>query len=282
MTMYTTIIDALTLNENYRDPNWVIVDCRFDMQDPDAGFKGYKAEHIPGAVYADLEKDLSGRITAQSGKHPLPQEPHFREMVSQLGIDSGKQVIVYDTATGEYAARLWWLLGLYNHKNVAVLDGGFAQWKLKGFPSATGNEKNPTSQFSGTPFWEKVTTSVQIETYLNSPSYCLVDSRIPERYRGEFEPIYPVAGHIPSAVNYPYISNLNADNTFLPAETLRKNFSQIIKNTSPANVVIYCGSGVTACVNMLALKIAGIEGPRLYAGSWSEWIRDSRREIEKG
>ena len=280
--MYTTIIDALTLHEHFKDPNWVIVDCRFNLQDSDAGFEEYKTEHIPSAVYADLEKDLSGRITAQSGKHPLPQEPHFRELISRLGIDSDKQVIVYDTATGEYAARLWWLLGLYNHQNVAVLDGGFAQWKAKRYPVASGNETNVPTQFSGTPDLRKITTSVQIETYLYSPVYRLVDSRIPERFRGEFEPIYPVAGHIPSAVNHSYISNLNPDNTFLPAETLRKNLAQIIQNTSPANVIIYCGSGVTACVNMLALKISGIEGPRLYAGSWSEWIKDSRREIEKG
>lgn len=282
MPRYTTLIDALTFHEHYQDPNWVIVDCRFDLQNPDWGFASYKTEHIPGAVYADLEKDLSGRITAQSGKHPLPQEPHFRDMISHLGIDSSKQVIVYDTATGEFAARLWWILGFYNHPNVALLDGGFAQWKTKGFPTSTGIETNSPALFLGTPTWEKVTTSVQIESYLNSPFYRLIDSRTPERYRGEIEPIYPVAGRIPSAVNHPYTANLAADNTFLPAETLRENFKKILGTISPGNVIVYCGSGVTASVNMLALKIAGIEGPRLYAGSWSEWIRDSHRPIEKG
>lgn len=282
MTAYTTIIDAETLYQHYQDPDWVIVDCRFDLTNPEWGYPSYLTEHIPGAVYASLDKDLSGKNTAQSGRHPLPLEAQFIALASRLGIDHKKQVVVYDTQFGETAARFWWMLGLYNHPHVAVLDGGFGQWKTRQFPIATGEEHNPEVQFTGTPSWDRLATSVQMETYIHSPFFRLIDSRAPERFSGEVEPIDPVAGHIPSAINYPYLNNLNPDGTFLPADKVQAKFNKIIDSISPGNVVVYCGSGVTGCFNVLALKIAGIEAPRLYAGSWSEWITDSRREVAKG
>jgi thiosulfate/3-mercaptopyruvate sulfurtransferase len=282
MTGYTTLIDAQTLAQHYQDPDWVVIDCRFDLTNPDWGYASYLQEHIPGAAFADLEKDLSGKITAQTGRHPLPVEAQFIGVASRLGIDSSKQVVVYDTNVGEIASRLWWMLGLFNHPHVALLDGGFTQWKKLDLPVKSGVETHKPTQFNGTPNWDGFATSVQVETYIHSPYYRLIDSRAHERFTGEVEPLHPVAGHIPSAGNLPYMNNIDPQGKFKPAEEIRKNFAHLMQNVTPGNVVIYCGSGVTGCLNILASKVAGIEGPRLYAGSWSEWIRDPRREIAKG
>jgi thiosulfate/3-mercaptopyruvate sulfurtransferase len=276
---YTTLISAETLQQHLNDRDWVIIDCRFSLAATDAGFSSYRHGHIPNARYAHLDKDLSSTITYFTGRHPLP---NFTTLVNKLGswgIANNSQVVVYDDASGAFAGRLWWLLRCLGHDNIAVLDGGYKHWQKLGFPITTTLPTIKPGMFRAYPSKNSGLTALEVQNGLAQKSLCLIDARTPERYRGEHEPIDPVAGHIPGAVNRPFQLNLDSKGLFLSAETLFSQFKQIIGNKNPQQVVHTCGSGVTACHNLLAMEVAGLTGSSLYAGSWSEWIRNKNRPI---
>jgi thiosulfate/3-mercaptopyruvate sulfurtransferase len=276
---FTTIISAQQLHQNLHDPNWVVVDCRFDLQKPEWGFESYQQQHIPGAVYAHLDHDLSAPVTPETGRHPLPTVEAITSRLESWGIGNDTQVVVYDTVGGAYASRLWWQLRFLGHEQAAVLDGGFQKWQEAGYPVASGRESRPTAVFAPSPQPHLLASVDEVEANHNNPTYRLIDARAPERFRGEQEPIDPVAGHIPGAVNRFHGQNLGKDGLFLPADTLKEQYQALIGDTPEDQVIVYCGSGVTSCHHLLALEIAGIFGARLYAGSWSEWIRDRKRPI---
>jgi thiosulfate/3-mercaptopyruvate sulfurtransferase len=275
---FNTLISVAELAGHLSDPTFVVVDCRFMLDDVAWGRREYLAGHIPGAVYADLDRDLSGAKTGTNGRHPLPSPDALKETLSKLGIADGVQVVAYDQDNGMYASRLWWLLRWMGHDAVAVLDGGFTKWTAENRPTASGEEHRSPRDFVGSPRDELL---VRVDDVTN-PDWRLVDARAPERYRGEVEPLDKVAGHIPGAANHFYKHNLDAAGLFLPPGELRGHLAKVVGDVPPAHVVSYCGSGVTGCHNVLALEHAGMHGARLYAGSWSEWSSDSSRPVAKG
>jgi thiosulfate/3-mercaptopyruvate sulfurtransferase len=285
---YTTLIStaelAEHLAEHLADPDWAVVDCRFSLEDHERGRRDYQQAHIPGAVYAHLNEDLSGPvIPGQTGRHPLPEIDGLARRLSEWDIDSHVQVVAYDDASGAMAAaRLWWLLRWLGHEAVAVLDGGWNQWQKEGRPTQSGVECCTPRTFIPQPRPELLASASEVLALLNNPNFRLIDARSPERYRGEHEPIDPVAGHIPGAVCAPYLENLGSDGLFLPPEQLRARFERLLENVPPDRAIFYCGSGVTAAHHLLALAHAGLGDARLYAGAWSEWIADPERPIEKG
>lgn len=278
----STILSAKEAYDHFHDPRWVFVDCRFNLANPAWGFEDYLRGHIPGAIYADLNIDLSGPISDHTGRHPLPNPEEFIGRLESWGIDLNKQVVVYDHESGAFASRLWWLLRTYGHEAVAVLDGGLPAWIAAGYPLAEGVERRNPATFEGYPDPNQWVTSREVELLLQDPSFVFIDARAPERFRGEQEPIDPVAGHIPGAVNRFHGENISDDGFFLPAEILRQAFEAIAGDLPPDHLIVYCGSGVTSCHHLLAMEIAGLYGARLYVGSWSEWIRDPKRPIATG
>jgi thiosulfate/3-mercaptopyruvate sulfurtransferase len=276
---YTTLISAEILYQHLNDPNWIIIDCRFSLADTDAGFSAYRHGHIPNARYAHLNNDLSSRITDFTGRHPLPNMKELINKLGDWGIDNNSQVVVYDDVNGAIAGRLWWLLRNLGHDKVAVLDGGFEYWHKRLYPVTTILPTIKPSVFRAYLTDNSTLTALEVQNSLAQKTICLIDARTPERYHGEHEPIDPVAGHIPSAINRPFQLNLDSNGLFLSAEDLRSQFKQLIGNKNPQQVVHTCGSGVTACHNLLAMEVAGLAGSKLYAGSWSEWIRNKNRPI---
>lgn len=280
---YTQLIDIEKLLPNLDHPDWVIVDCRFDLTNPEWGFADYQRAHIPGAVYADLDHDLAGPRTATSGRHPLPTPEAFCTTMGRLGIGHPKQVVVYDTTGGSFAARLWWLLKLYGHASVAVLNGGFAAWTGQGLPTETGVHHNAPAYFHGQPNLRMVVSTEEMEKIVSAGQGKIIDARAPERYRGDVEPIDPIPGHIPGAINRFHQDNLDSHGYFLPGKILAAQFKALVGETpTREEIVAYCGSGVTSCHNLLAMSVAGLPMPRLYVGSWSEWIRDPSRPVARG
>jgi thiosulfate/3-mercaptopyruvate sulfurtransferase len=275
--MYETLIDAGTLARHVGDPDWVIVDCRFDLADTSAGLRAYRKGHIPGAVYAHLDDDLCRPIDDSSGRHPLPAATALVALFGRLGIGHDTQVVAYDDKNGMIASRLWWMLRFMEHEAAAVLNGGWQAWLEAGNGVRDGEEKNPLARFAGSPRLEWL---VKAQEVLHSP--LLVDSREPERYRGEEEPLDSVAGHIPGAENIFYEQNWGKEGRYLPARELHARWQEMLGETPADEAVFYCGSGVSACVNLLALAHAGFGDGRLYAGSWSEWIRDPERPVATG
>jgi thiosulfate/3-mercaptopyruvate sulfurtransferase len=278
---FTTLISTGVLASHVDDP--VIVDCRYKLDDEHWGAREYTTLHIPGAVYAHLGHDLAGPKSGTNGRHPLPDPQTLAATFSRLGIASGVQVVAYDQDNGMFASRLWWLLRWLGHDTVAVLDGGFKKWIAEGRATASGEEHNAPRQLVASPR-EDMTVDVQtVATLAGTPEWRLIDARAPERYRGEVEPIDKKPGHIPGAANHFFASNLGDAGTFRTPEELRATFSETIgTGVAPDHVVCYCGSGVTACHNLLALEHAGISGAKLYPGSWSEWSADPTRPVEKG
>jgi thiosulfate/3-mercaptopyruvate sulfurtransferase len=264
-----------------QDSSVVVVDCRFDLADTAAGERAYQAAHVPGAVYAHLDRDLSGVKTGVNGRHPLPVPEALRATLGRLGIAPGTQVIAYDQDSGMYASRLWWLLRWMGHDAVGVLDGGWAAWTREGRSTTSGVESRPTLEFHGAVRPELTTNADALPAFVATTAARLVDARAPERFRGDVEPLDPVGGHIPGAVNHFFQWNL-ADGHFRTPDELRARFAESIGDTKGADVVCYCGSGVTACHNLLALEHAGLTGARLYPGSWSEWVADSSRPVARG
>lgn len=280
--MFKTLIDPASLAPHLDDSDWVVVDCRFDLEDIARGEAQYLDAHIPGARYAHLDRDLSGGKNGSNGRHPLPSPDEMRERFGRLGIAPGRQVVAYDGDTGMYAARLWWMLRYMGHDAAAVLDGGFARWTREGRPTRGGAESAAPASFRGEPRREWLLTVDEVERGLGRTDRLLVDARTNERYRGIGETLDPVGGHIPGAANYFWQRNLAEDKTFKPADALRADWKDFLGQRTPATVVMYCGSGVTACANLLAMAHAGLEGARLYAGSWSEWSQDDRRPRAEG
>jgi thiosulfate/3-mercaptopyruvate sulfurtransferase len=280
---HTTLISASELLEHLADDTWAIIDCRFSLDDTERGRRDYLEAHIPRAVYAHLDYDLSGKkIPGKTGRHPLPALKNFVETLSAWGIDSATQVVVYDDATGAMAARLWWMLCWAGHSQTALLDGGWNVWKNLGFATHGGPAYRRLKHFVPSEAPNALASAEQILEISGDPRYLILDARAKPRFRGEVEPIDPVAGHIPGAVSAPYEENLAPDGKFLPAETLRRRFEMLMKSVPPENVICYCGSGVTAAQNLLAIAHAGLGMGRLYAGSWSEWITDTSRPVARG
>jgi thiosulfate/3-mercaptopyruvate sulfurtransferase len=283
----TSLIEPAELAPHVTDPSWVVLDCRFELTRPAWGASAHAQGHIPGALHAHLETDLSGPISPATGRHPLPDPGSLAATLGAFGIDETVQVIAYDQGPGAYAARLWWLLRWLGHRHVAVLDGGFAAWQQAGLPTENGHPARTARRFIPRPhtLHTPVITTSELEQDLAavaSGALVLVDARSAERFRGENETIDPVGGHVPGAVNHPFTSNLDAAGRFLPPGALRRRFEQDLGNVTPEQVISMCGSGVTACHNLLAMELAGLPGARLYAGSWSEWLRDPRHPVARG
>ena len=279
---FTTIITVSELAKHIGDPDWVIVDCRFKLASPDHGKIDYKAAHIPGAVYAHLEDDLSGHIIkGVTGRHPLPSVDKISRVFSRFGIDSSVQVVAYDDMGGALAAvRVWWFLHWLGYGSVAVLDGGWQEWVKKSFPVRNGNEKRAERSFIPHPRNDLIVTAEEVDAMRQDSAYRVLDARSVDRFRGENETIDPVAGHIPGAISAPYAGNLNPDGTFRSKKILAARYAKILAGVPIDRVVCYCGSGITAVHDILAMRIAGLGEARLYAGSYSEWITDPKRPVE--
>ena len=280
---FTTTIDVASLKSLIGNPGVAILDCRFDLAAPGAGRQAYLREHIRGARYADLNRDLSGPVTSSSGRHPLPAPDLIAARLGELGVGDASQVIAYDEANGAFAARAWWLLRWLGHAKVAVLDGGFRAWIAAGGALDSGEPQGGAVQrFTPRIDHQAVLSTVELIEALKDQRRLLVDARAEERFTGAVEPLDPVAGHVPGAINHPFAANLSADGRFLPPDELERRWLARLAGAEPAKVIAMCGSGVTACHNLLALELAGLNGAKLYAGSWSEWIRDPKRPVTRG
>lgn len=279
---FTTLIDARDLAKGLQAPDLRIVDTRFRLTDPGAGEQAYRQGHIPGAGYLHLEHDLSGPVTETSGRHPLPDPRILAARLGRAGIGNDDQVVVYDDASGAIAARLWWLLRWLGHTRVAVLDGGLRAWCEAGFSLEEGvTRPRPASYIPGSGSARAVTVEALLGRIGKAPKL-LVDARERPRFLGQTEPIDPVAGRIPGSVNFPYTDNLDEAGRLLGPEALRQRWRRLLGDTPVTGVACLCGSGVTACLDLLGLEVAGMPGAALYAGSWSEWIRDPDRPVATG
>ncbi len=261
---------------------WAIVDCRFNLQDEEQGREAYHAAHVPGAVYASLAHDLSGEKSGTNGRHPLPSVGQMTAVFGRLGIDRTTQVVAYDQDAGMFASRLWWMLRYLGHDAVAILDGGFDKWLREGRPTGAGDEARSPATFVPASRDRMRVDVDDVLAALDRADVLLVDARGAERFDGTTEPLDRVAGHIPGADNHPYTLNVGDDGTLLPAAELRSRFLHRLGGAAPERTVMYCGSGVSACLNLLAMAHAGLHGTRLYPGSWSEWSADLVRPVETG
>ncbi|MGC8517754.1 MAG: sulfurtransferase [Steroidobacteraceae bacterium] len=285
--MFDTLISVPELAQRLEAPALVILDCRFDLARPAWGEAAYAEAHIRNAHYAHLDRDLSGALRPDSGRHPLPEPQALAARLGGWGIAAGVQVVAYDQGHGAFAARLWWLLRWLGHPAVAVLDGGFTAWQAAGLEvETTAPPAAHPRPFEGRPHTDEIITTAQLEQWLaagalRSGEHVLIDARGADRFAGRNETIDPVAGHIPGAHNHPFTDNL-ADGRFLPAAALRERYLRTLGERRPEQLVCMCGSGVTACHTLLALQIAGLPGARLYGGSWSEWIRDPAHPVATG
>jgi len=278
---HRTFVDAGTLAAHLEDPDWVLLDCRFELSKPAWGEEAYAAGHIPGAQYAHLDRDLSSPVTPSSGRHPLPDAAALARRAGLWGIDSRTQVVVYDQDIGVFAARAWWLLRWLGHTRVAILDGGYAAWTAAGRPVATAPGVRPARTFTGSPDASMVADAAAVQAGLAADTIRLVDARGAERFAGRNETVDPVAGHVPGAVNHPYGGGF-ADGRLLDVTVLRKAWRATLDSRRPTDLVAMCGSGVSACLNLATLEHAGLGGGKLYPGSWSEWIRDPARPVATG
>lgn len=275
---FTTLLSTDQLAQHLHDPQWVIIDCRFALTRPESGRQAYAKSHIPGARYAHLNEDLSGPLTPASGRHPLPDPALLARKLGLWGVDQGKQVVVYDDSFGSMAVRLWWLLRWLGHDAVALLDGGFPAWQRQGRELGSETPAARASEFHALRDDSLWVDSKAMLAALQQKRL-IVDARPEERYAGLIEPLDRVAGHIPGSLNSPFEDNLDMRGNFLKAEELRAQYAALFDGTPAAEVIHMCGSGVTACHNLLALEVAGMPGGKLYVGSWSEWITDPSRPV---
>jgi thiosulfate/3-mercaptopyruvate sulfurtransferase len=282
MRPFTTLIDATTLASQLEREDLALFDCRFDLGNPRWGESEHARAHIPGAQYVHLDRDLSGPLTPQSGRHPLPDPHAFAARIAALGAGPDVRLVAYDQGNGAYAARFWWLARWIGVHRVAVLDGGLAAWRAAGFPLEVVTRTPRARTLTVTLATDAALDTARVDTLRQDPGSLLLDARAADRFAGRNETLDPVAGHIPGARNAPYMANLGAEGRFLPVQALRKRWSILLGSRPPAAVIAMCGSGVTACHNLLALEHAGLPGGRLYPGSWSEWIRDPQRPIATG
>jgi thiosulfate/3-mercaptopyruvate sulfurtransferase len=278
------LIDSTQLRENLSRPDWVVFDCRHDLTDHARGARLYAESHLPGAYFAPVETALSGVKTGRNGRHPLPIAEDFAAFLSRHGVSETTQIVAYDDVGGQYAARLWWLARWIGLTRVAVLDGGLPKWIAVGNPvTAEVPPPRPGTKLAARPVATMVRSASDILAGTATGDCLVIDARAPERYRGETEPIDKVAGHIPAAVNRFFKSNLNSDLTMHAPEELRRDFEAILGSRwRPDQVIHQCGSGITACANLLAMEHAGLGGSKLYVGSWSEWISDPSRPVARG
>jgi thiosulfate/3-mercaptopyruvate sulfurtransferase len=290
----TTLITPRQLAARLEDRDLAVVDCRFDLGRPEWGREAYASARIPHALYAHLDHDLSGKTSASTGRHPLPPVDEMAARLGRWGIDAQVHVVAYDQGSGAYAARLWWLLRWLGHTRVAVLDGGFAAWQEERLPLDTtpqdsrtlAQRERPPRHFDPRPDAEMVVSTTELENLIASRQFAaadvvLVDARSADRFAGRNETIDPVAGHIPGARNHPFSDNVDTAGRFLARGTLRERFAKTLEGVPPDAAICMCGSGVTACHNLLAMEVAGLQGARLYAGSWSEWIRDPKHPVAR-
>lgn len=282
--MYTTLISAAELAERITDPNVVVVDCRHDLMNLAAGREGYAIGHLPGAVFGDIETQLSGAKRGADGvfrgRHPLPEKEALVETLRGWGVDDDSQVVAYDAHGGMFAARLWWLLRWLGHEAVAVLDGGMAAWQSLGQPLSTEAPAKPRGNITVRAPFVPTVTVVDVMLNIQNGERTVIDARAADRFRGENETIDPVGGHIPGAKNRFFKDNLQADGRFKDAASLRADFTRLVER--PEQAIMQCGSGVTACHNLLAMEIAGLPGAALYPGSWSEWVGNPTRPVATG
>ncbi|HEX9812224.1 MAG TPA: sulfurtransferase [Burkholderiales bacterium] len=278
---FQTLITPERLVPHINDPAWRIFDCRHELSDPNVGEQAYREAHIPGAQFLHVDRDLSGAKTGANGRHPLPDPAAFAARLGRCGVSNNTQVVAYDDAGGMYAARLWWMLRWLGHDKVAVLDGGLPAWRQAGYGVTRDTPEIEPASFEWRLSDQPVETDYVV-SHLHDPDVLLLDARGADRFRGENETIDPVAGHIPGAVSRPFRDNLNADGRFRSPQDLRKAFASLLGKHRIDNVVAYCGSGVSACHNLLALTLAGFDGAKLYPGSWSEWCSDPGRPIATG
>jgi thiosulfate/3-mercaptopyruvate sulfurtransferase len=279
---YTTLVSIGDLAAHLNDPDWIVCDCRHDLVKTDLGRGAYAQAHIPGARFVHLDEDLSAPLTGRNGRHPLPDPAKFVARLGALGIDDGKQVVAYDASGGTYAARLWCMLRWVGHEASAVLDGGWDAWSKAGQP-VTGEPPTVTAaRFVPRHRPEFMLDAAAVAAAQGNPRPLLIDARSADRFRGENETLDPVGGHIPGALNRFFRLNLDAEGRFKPVATLRAEFEAALGEVASSDIVHYCGSGVSACHNLLAMEIAGLGGSRLYPGSWSEWIADRSRPVATG
>ena len=279
---YNTLVSVADLAAHLDDPHWVVCDCRHDLADYEAGRRAYAQSHVPGARFLHLDEDLSGPKTGLNGRHPLPHPITLTLRLGALGIDNAKQIVAYDASGGSYAARLWWMLHWVGHSAVAVLDGGWEAWIRARQPVTADPPPTTPTTFNPNLQPDRATDSGYIAKHLGRSDICIVDARSPDRFRGENETLDPVAGHIPGAVNRFFRLNLDEEGRFKSADELKREFAAVIGERSPARLIHQCGSGVTACHNLLAMEIAGLSGSILYPGSWSEWCSDPSRPVARG
>jgi len=279
--MSTSLVSVEELQAHLFDADWCVFDCRHDLTDVGLGRRQYAEGHIPGAQFASIDEDLAGPKTGTSGRHPLPDRAQLAAKFAAWGISNDSQIVAYDASGGQFAGRLWWLARWLGHERVALLDGGWLAWQAETGRSSIEPPARPPGRFTAGSSLEDVVSANELQQLLASRSCLLVDARAPERYQGREEPIDPVAGHIPGAVNRFWPANL-AEGRFKPAGQLRAEYEQLLAGRAPEQLVAQCGSGIAACHHLLAMHIAGLPGARLYAGSWSEWIADPSRPVATG
>ena len=273
------LINTQDLRQHLADPEWVVVDCRFNLAKPDAGYQAYKAAHIPGAHYANLDRDLAAPKYQGSGRHPLPSATALCDTLARWGIERRSTVIAYDDSGGAIAARLWWLLRWVGHERAGLLDGGWPAWSASGFDVSADEPPKRSGRFDGTVGQMPAVSTDEVVSNLKTRDFLLIDARAASRFAGQDETIDPVAGHVPGAMSLPFQGNLTAEGRFQSPRILRERFSAALAGRPVQDVVSMCGSGVTACHNLFALELAGMPGARLYGGSWSEWIASPGRPI---
>ena len=276
---YTTLVDAATLAAHLDDPDWLVVDVRHQLSDTGYGERVYGEAHIPGAAFLHCDRDLSGPMTGSNGRHPMPDSQKLAVRLGEIGVGPQTQVVVYDDTQGMIAGRLWLLMRWLGHDRVALLDGGLQAWQAAGQPLTASLAVPHPAKFVAS-VRDCLVDAGYVQAFLATSRMHLIDARGADRFRGENETIDPVAGHIPGAVNRFFGDNLRADGCFKPAAELRAEWLAVLAGSPPEQVVHMCGSGVSACLGMLAMEIAGLPGSRLYAGSWSEWCADRRRPMK--
>ncbi len=279
---FSTIVSPDELSAHLDDPAWIVCDCRHDLADTGSGRRAYAQSHIPGARFVHLDEDLSGPMTGKNGRHPLPDPEVFCKRLAALGATEDTQVVAYDASGGCYASRLWWMLRWIGHARAAVLDGGWDGWVKAGRPVNANPPAIKPGYLSARLQPRLAVDAAYVASRLDRPEVCVFDARSAERFRGENETLDPVGGHIPGAVNRFYKRNLDTGGRFKSAAELREEYTDLLDAHAPKDVVHQCGSGVTACHNLLAMEIAGLSGSRLYPGSWSEWCADPARPVAKG
>jgi thiosulfate/3-mercaptopyruvate sulfurtransferase len=278
---YTTLVSTAQLAAHLEDPRWIVFDCRHDLARPECGRAEYERSHILGARFMHLDEDLSGPLTGRNGRHPLPDPDEFAAKLGRAGASAESQIVAYDAHGGIYAARLWWLARWLGHDAVAVLDGGYDKWLREERPESSALPQPKQTRFERRPGMASVDVGF-IARSLHDPAVKVVDARSPDRYRGENETLDPVGGHIPGAINRFFRENLDSSNAFKSPAELRAAWERVLGGLPPHAVVHSCGSGVTACHNLLAMEVAGLTGSRLYSGSWSEWCADPARPVATG